>query len=221
MTSPTTKITVDIVSDVVCPWCYVGFKRLQLAMSAMEGTEFEIRWQPFELNPDMPEEGQDLQEHMSEKYGSTPAQSADSRQLLKAVGMSLGIEINHIPKARIVNTFRAHQLLHWAEHFGKAQSLMIAMFERYFGIGCNLNDIDELLKLATKVGLNSEDARKILEEGTFATVVRQKEAVWLQRGVRSVPTYIFNEKYALSGAREPGEIVAVLNQLLSESGPTA
>lgn len=212
-----TKITVDIVSDVVCPWCYIGFKRLQLALSAMEGTEFELRWQPFELNPDMPEEGQDLQEHMAEKYGSTPAKTADSRQLLKAVGMSLGIEINHLPKARIVNTFRAHQLLHWAEHFGKAQSLQIAMFERYFGAGCNLNDISELVKLAAKVGLSPEDAERILREETFRTVVRQKEAVWLQRGVRSVPTYIFNDKFALNGAREPGEIVATLRQLAETS----
>lgn len=212
-----TKITVDIVSDVVCPWCYIGFKRLQLAIAEMENTEFELRWQPFELNPDLPEEGQDLQEHMSEKYGSTPAQSADSRQLLKAVGMSLGIEINHVPKARIVNTFRAHQLLHWAEHFGKSQSLMIAMFERYFGYGCNLNDIDELVKLAGKVGLSTEDAERILREETFRTVVRQKEAIWLQRGVRSVPTYIFNDKFAFSGAREPAEIVATLRSL-GESG---
>lgn len=182
-------------------------------MSALEGTEFTLRWQPFELNPDMPQEGQDLQEHMAEKYGSTPAQSSDSRQLLKAVGMSLGIEINHVPKARIVNTFRAHQLLHWAESFGKMQSLQIAMFERYFGAGCNLNDIEELTKLASKVGLDPEVAAKILNEKTFELVVRQKEATWIQRGVRSVPTYIFNEKFALSGAREPNEIVALLEQL--------
>lgn len=207
------NVTIDIISDIVCPWCYIGFKRLQLAMSDLEGTEFTLRWQPFELNPDLPEEGQDLQEHMTQKYGSTAAQTADSRQLLKAVGMSLGIEINHVPKARIVNTFRAHQLLHWAESFGKNQSLQIAMFERYFGYGCNLNDIEELAKLAAKVGLDPEVATKILQEETFKVVVRQKEAVWLQRGVRSVPTYIFNDKFALSGAREPGEIVALLKEL--------
>lgn len=211
-----TKITIDIVSDVVCPWCYIGYMRLQKALSdTPEVLDIELRWHPFELNPDMPDEGQDLVEHIGEKYGSSPQQCSDSRQLLKAVGLTLGIEINHLEGQRIVNTFRAHQLLHWAGTQGKETELQMALFEGYFTHGRDLNDISVLSAAAAKVGLDRDEAVAVLEDGRFKHPVRVKEATWLQRGVRSVPTYVFNENYALAGAREPQEIRAVLGDLLA------
>ena len=207
-------ITIDIVSDVVCPWCLIGYKRLQRALADFPKQGFELRWHPFELNPDMPDEGQDLDEHIAEKYGKTPEQSADSRQLLKAVGLTLGAEINHFEGARIVNTFRAHQLLHWAGTQGKETELEMVLFEAYFAKGRDVNDIDVLKKAAAKVGLDPWEATAVLEDGRYKLEVRQKEASWLHRGVRAVPTFVFGEKFAMSGAREPGEIKAVLQQLL-------
>jgi predicted DsbA family dithiol-disulfide isomerase len=211
-----TKITIDIVSDVVCPWCLIGYKRLQRALQAFPDHDFEMRWHPFELNPDMPEEGQDLTEHIAEKYGRTADQSADSRQLLKAVGMSLGVEINHFPDQRIVNTFRAHQLLHWAETQGKQTELEMALFEAYFTKGQDVNDETVLKKAVARAGMDPWEAARVLEDGRFKLEVRQKQAGWLQRGVRAVPTFVFGEKFAMSGAREPAEIKAVLQDLLAK-----
>lgn len=212
----TTPITIDIVSDVVCPWCLIGYKRLQRALADFPKRKFEVRWHPFELNPDMPEEGQDLVEHITEKYGSTPSQISDSRQLLKAVGLTLGVEINQFEGGRIPNTFRAHQLLHWAGTLGKQTELELALFEGYFTHGRDLNDVTELKKAAAKVGLDPFEAGKILEDERYRLEVRQNEAAWLQRGVRAVPTFVFGEKFAMSGAKEPGEIKAVLQDLLDK-----
>jgi predicted DsbA family dithiol-disulfide isomerase len=214
MRSPT--ITIDIVSDVICPWCWIGYRRLQGALAGFPKHHFQLRWHPFELNPDMPEEGQDLVEHLAQKYGSSADQVADSRQLLKAVGLSLGLEINHFEGSRVPNTFRAHQLLHWAEGQDKQTELELALFEAYFTHGRNLNDPTELKKAAAKVGLDPWEAGKVLEDERFRLEVRQRQAGWLQRGVRSVPTFVFAEKFAMSGAREPAEIRAVLQDLIGK-----
>jgi predicted DsbA family dithiol-disulfide isomerase len=211
-----TTIPIDIVSDLVCPWCLIGYKRLERALDGFsKELSFDLRWHPFELNPDMPEEGQDLAEHIQEKYGSTPEQSADSRQLLKAVGLTLGVEINYLQGSRIVNTFRAHQLLHWAQPQGKQTELEMALFEAYFSQGRNLNDVMVLKQAARKVGLDAEEAEAVLQDGRYKHEVRVKEAGWLQRGVRAVPTFVFGEKFAMSGAREPAEIRALLQRLVA------
>lgn len=213
MSSP---ITIDIVSDVICPWCLIGYKRLQRALTGFPKRKFQIRWHPFELNPEMPEEGQDLVEHLAEKYGSNASQVADSRQLLKAVGLTLGVEINHFEGSRVPNTLRAHQLLHWANIQGKQSQLVMALFEAYFTHGRDLNDLEVLKQEAARVGLDPAEAEKVLTEETYRLEVRQLEAVWLQRGVRAVPTFVFGEKFAMSGAKEPDEFRAVLQDLLEK-----
>lgn len=213
MSSP--KITIDIVSDVVCPWCLIGYKRLKRALMDYPKLKFELRWQPFELNPDMPDEGQDLYEHIGEKYGKSRSEVDDSRQLLKAVGLSVGADIHHFENARVVNTFRAHQLMHWAGLNGKATELALVLFEAYFSNGRDVNDIDVLKKAAAKVGLDAWEAGTLLEDGRYKLDVRKRQAMWLQRGVQAVPAYIFGDNFGLSGAREPGEIKAVIDQLLT------
>lgn len=210
------KISIDIVSDVVCPWCLIGYKRLEKALEQFKDRDFEIRWHPFELNPDMPEAGQDLVEHMVEKYERTPEQISDSRQLMQAVGLTLGVEINHLRDSRIVNTFRAHQLLTWAATQGLQTELEMALFEAYFAHGRNLNDIEVLKITAGKVGLDPWEAEKVLKEERYRLETRQKEAMWLQRGVQVVPTFVINETFAMSGAQEPDYIKAVLDDLLGK-----
>ena len=208
------KITIDIVSDIVCPWCLIGYRRLSRALADYPKLSFELRWHPFELNPDMPDEGQDVYEHIGEKYGKTREQVDDSRQLLKAVGLSVGVDINQFENARVVNTFRAHQLMHWAGLQGKETALALVLFEAYFTHGRDVNSIDVLKKAAAKVGLDAWEAAALLEDGRYKLDVRKREAMWLQRGVQAVPAYVLADNFGLSGAREPGEIKAVIDQLL-------
>lgn len=207
------QLSIDLISDLVCPWCYIGHLRLKQALKQIPQFQVTLRLQPFELNPDMPEEGQNLGEHMIEKYGRTLEQSGDSRQLLKAIGLTLGIEFSSSPQARIVNTLRAHQLLAWAETQNKEHELILALFAAYFSDDRDLNSVAVLKNIASKVGLDSHEAGIILEKEQYRLPVRKREAHWLQRGVQSVPTFIFNEQFAISGAREPGELQAVIEDL--------
>ena len=135
------KLEVDIVSDVVCPWCIIGYRQLQKALDMMPG-EFavDIRWHPFELNPGMPPEGQDVGEHLAQKYGTSPEQSQAARSRLTSLGDSLGFKFDYSPGMRMVNTFRAHQLLHWAAEQGLQTPLKLALFETFFKFRSNCVD---------------------------------------------------------------------------------
>lgn len=207
-------LTIDIVSDVVCPWCVVGYKRLQKALAKFPDLDVQVAWHPFELNPGMPEEGQDLTEHIAEKYGSTPEESESNRAYLAEIGRSLDFTIKFEDGARIVNTFKAHQLLHWAGLQGKQTELDMALFEAYFSDNKNVNDIGVLLDAVEQAGLDRTEAGKVLEDQRFAAVVREKEQYWLSQGVRAVPTMVFNGRYAVSGAREPDELAEVIERSL-------
>ncbi len=207
-------LTIDIVSDVVCPWCVVGYKRLQQALAQFPDLEVELTWHPFELNPGMPEEGQDLTEHIAEKYGSTSAESASNRAYLAEIGRSLDFTIKFDEGSRIVNTFKAHQLLHWAALEGNQTELDLALFEAYFSHNKNVNDLDVLLQAVQQAGLDREQARSVLEDQRYAATVREKEQYWLSQGVRAVPTMVFNGRYAVSGAREPDELKEVIERSL-------
>lgn len=207
-------LTIDIVSDVVCPWCVVGYKRLQRALAEFPDLDVQLAWHPFELNPGMPEEGQDLTEHIAEKYGSTAAESASNRAYLAEVGRSLDFTIKFEDGARIVNTFNAHQLLHWAGLEGKQTELELALFEAYFSRNENVNDLAVLLGAVEAVGLDRAEAGRMLEDRRYAAVVREKEQYWLGQGVRAVPTMVFNGRYAVSGAREPEELAEMIERSL-------
>ncbi|GAA6206730.1 DsbA family oxidoreductase [Cognatishimia sp. WU-CL00825] len=211
-------LRIDIVSDIMCPWCIVGFKQLEQALTATKITA-EIYWHPFELNPDMAASGQDLAEHLAEKYGSTPEQSAEVRGRLSSLGEDLGFVFKFNPESRIYNTFQAHQLLHWAGEHGVAHALKQALFEAYFSDGKDMSEIEVLVDEAGKVGLDRGEARAVLLENRYAHVVREMERFWQSRGITGVPAMIFDSKHLVTGAQGVENYIKILQRVLQESVP--
>jgi len=212
-------ITVDIVSDVVCPWCIIGYKKLEKAMQQFEGkARFELAWHAFELNPSMPPEGQDISEHMAQKYGATPEQSKANRERLRNAGSELDFEFSYGDKMRMVNTFDAHRLLHWAGETGKQTALKLALFKAHFTDGKDVSDHDTLVSVAASVGLDEKRARDLLSTNLFAEEVRATEAEWQDRFITGVPAFIFNKKFMVPGAQEADVFANIIeNKLLKEA----
>jgi predicted DsbA family dithiol-disulfide isomerase len=206
-------LQIDIVSDVVCPWCIVGFKQLEKAIE-QTGVSVAIKWHPFELNPDMAAEGENLREHIMRKYGSTSEQSQEARQKLTDLGAGLGFEFRFTDEMRMVNTFKAHQLLHWAGPEGKEHPLKMALFEAYFQDRKDLNDNEVLAGVAESIGLDRAAALKVLEDEMFAEVVRQEETFWTQNGVQGVPAVVFDRRHLITGAQGVENYTAILKQLV-------
>jgi predicted DsbA family dithiol-disulfide isomerase len=220
MTTPPAKIRIDIVSDVVCPWCVIGYKQLQEALSRLEGeVEAEIHWHPFELNPMMPPEGQELREHMGQKYGTNRQQSDAARERLAKAGNALGFSFNFYEGQRIYNTFLAHQLLKWAEQQGKESELELALFESYFSQQENVGEEKVLAEVASRVGLDQAEAAAVLEDGRYAAEVREHQRFWLSKGIQAVPSFILDRRYLIPGAQDPDVFVAALEKLSEEEAP--
>ena len=194
------SIRIDIVSDVVCPWCAVGYGQLRLALEET-GAVAEIAWRPFELNPDMPPEGQDLGEHIARKYGSSPAESAKARARLTELGAELGFTFDYADGMRMVNTFQAHQLIHWAGTHAAAHGMKMALLAAYFTHRRDVSDPVVLADLAGEIGLDSAEAAATLADARFADAVRTEEQFWVSRGIHAVPTMVFQDRYAATGAR--------------------
>ena len=214
MAASPAQIRIDIVSDVVCPWCIVGFKQLQEALSRLDGeVEAEIHWHPFELNPMMPSEGQELREHMGQKYGTNRQQSDGARDRLAQIGESLGFSFNFYEGQRIYNTFLAHQLLKWAEQQGKQSELEMALFESYFSKQEDVGDEKILAKVAGRVGLDEEEAAAVLEDGRFAGDVREHQRFWLSKGIHAVPSFILDRRYLIPGAQDPDVFVTAMTRV--------
>lgn len=209
MTQP---IRVDIVSDVVCPLCVIGY--FQLAKAAYEtGIEIEVHWHPFELNPQMSEAGENLREHLAAKYGTSPEDSKRARVRLTEMGAGLGFTFNYADEMRMVNTFRAHQLIDWAGEKGCANKAKLALFEAFFTQREDLNDPSVLAELAHGIGLDREAAFDMLSSGGKAKLVRQKEQFWTSRGVAGVPAMIFQRRHLVSGAQGETNYTRILRHL--------
>lgn len=206
------EIRVDIISDVMCPWCIIGYLQLEQAMR-QTGIGVGLRWHPFELNPEMPPEGQNMTEHIVQKYGSTPEKSARSRDQITALGAQLGFTFNFGPDSRMVNSFRAHQIIDWAEGHGAQHQMKMALFAAHFTEGRDVNDTGVLTDLAAAVGLDPSAAKDALDGQTHAAPVRQKQQFWIQQGVQGVPAMVFNQKYLVTGAQGAEGYASALTQL--------
>ncbi|MCA0928657.1 DsbA family oxidoreductase [Ruegeria profundi] len=213
---PRPTVQVDIVSDVVCPWCIVGFLQLDQAL-LQTNTQARIRWHPFELNPAMPSEGQNLREHIMEKYGSTPDQSQQARQQLTKLGAELGFAFNFDDDSRIMNTFSAHQLLDWAETQGRQHPLKMALFKAYFTDQKDISEVDTLLSAVSEAGLDAEAAQSVLESGQQASSVREKQEFWTSRGISGVPSMVFGGKYLVTGAQGVDAYRQILHRCMAEA----
>ena len=216
MTTPQNTLRIDIVSDVVCPWCVIGYRQLATALEA-SGTPHEIHWHPFELNPNMPTEGQNLQDHVAEKYGTTKAQSADSRVRMTEVGAEVNFKFHFADDMRMHNTFNVHQLLHWANQQERTHDLKQALFAAHFTHGRNLSDDSVLADVAAEIGLDRSEALAVLEDQRFAADVRAAEKVWLDEGIQGVPAMIFNNRHLITGAQGVENYSRVLQELAKEN----
>ncbi|SJM37786.1 DSBA-like thioredoxin domain protein [Psychrobacter pasteurii] len=205
-------LRIDIVSDIVCPWCVVGYRQLAEALKQTH-TAHEIHWHPFELNPDMPEEGQNLREQIMEKYGSSQQESDASRVRITEAGAEVGFEFNFTDDTRMHNTFKAHQLLNWAADYGLKHELKQALFAAHFTDNRNISDEEVLADIAEDVGLDREQALAVLADQRYAEVVRTAEQQIQQQGIQSVPAVIFNQRHLVSGAQGVENFKSILNQL--------
>ena len=198
----TALLRIDFISDVVCPWCVIGWKALEQALAnAADVATAEVHFQPFELNPAMPPEGQDVAEHVAEKYGSNPARSAATRDLIRANAAALGFEMRSQPGGRIWNTFDCHRLLHWAGQEGVQADLKMALFTAYFTHGRNPGDAAVLVAAAVSAGLDADGARRVVESDAYASDVRRDEAFWRREGISAVPAIVIDRKYLISGGQ--------------------
>ena len=209
----TEGIRVDIVSDVVCPWCIIGYKQLERALKET-GLGADIHWQPYELNPNMAPEGENLREHLAAKYGTLPEGSRKARANLTALGAELGFTFNYADDMRMVNTFRAHQLIHWAETLGRAHDMKMALFGAFFTHRRDLNDPQVLADTAAEIGLEHDDALAVVSDERYAQAVREIEHAWISRGVHGVPAMIFDKRYLLTGAQGVDNYASVLRQVV-------
>ncbi|ATA57738.1 disulfide bond formation protein DsbA [Variovorax boronicumulans] len=204
----TAHLKIDFVSDVSCPWCAVGLGSLEAALKrvAPEVTA-ELHFQPFELNPQMPPEGQDTFEHLNQKYGSSREQQAQAREAIRQRGAAVGFEFSAGGRPRVYNTFNAHRLLHWAELEDpvKQVALKKLLLKAYFTDSQNPSDTDVLVRAATEAGLDAARAREILAGDEFAAETRERERLYTDAGIHSVPAIIINDQHLISGG-QPVEV---------------
>ncbi len=212
MTAP---LKIDFVSDIACPWCAVGLFSLEKALERLQDqVSAELHFQPFELNPDMAPGGQDLGEHLTQKYGSTPEQQAQIRETIAARGAEVGFAFAPGGRGRVYNTFDAHRLLAWAQGQGAGAQhrLKKALLRAYQGRAERIEDHEVLLAVVAEAGLNETAARDVLESGAYADKVRAVEQLYPRAGIRSVPAVIVNDQYLISG----GQPVEVFEQSLRQ-----
>lgn len=212
-----TTIKLDFISDVVCPWCIIGYKRLQQAMNELGiQNQIEIQWQPFELNTDMPAEGENLTQHISRKYGSTPEEGKRTADQITELGAEMDFKFDFFDGMRIVNTRDAHSLLDYAKDHGKQTELQLRLFDAYFNQRKDISDRQILVQELKLIGLNSDEALLQLENNEALERVKTTENFWRDQGVSSVPTIVFNRTSALTGAQPVNVYKKVLTQLLTE-----
>lgn len=210
------SMRIDFVSDVACPWCAVGLASLQQALkNSADAVQATLHFQPFELNPDMPAEGEDIGEHLGRKYGSTPEQRARIQATIRERGAAVGFAFNPDGRGRIVNTFNAHRQLHWAglEGADKQLALKRALLEAYHGRAERVDHDAVLLAAVRAAGLDEARARQILAGEEFADAVRAAERRWQMAGIQSVPAVVINQRHLISGGQPPEVFEQALRQI--------
>ncbi|QIR15928.1 DsbA family oxidoreductase [Shewanella aestuarii] len=211
------KIKLDLVSDIVCPWCIVGYKNLTKAINELGLQEqVELEWQPFELNSNMPPEGENLREHIMRKYGSTREQSDQARANLRAKGQEIGFTFNFSDDSKMVNTFDAHILLDFAKEHGKQTDLKLALFAAYFTDQQDVSNHQVLAAIVAGVGLDADQAMARLSQPEYRQHTRQQIQYWQGLGVSSVPTVVFNRSSAMNGAHPVESFKQVLSELVAK-----
>jgi predicted DsbA family dithiol-disulfide isomerase len=207
---------IDFVSDVACPWCAVGLYSLERALDRLgDSVPVEIRFQPFELNPDMPPEGEETVPYLAKKYGTSPEEIAQRREFIRQRGAAVGFTFGERP--HVWNTFDAHRLLHWAALEGRQRELKRALLIAYHTNAENPSAPEVLLRVAGEVGLDAGRARAILESDEYADDVRERQRFYRELGINSVPSMIIDDRHLIQGGQPPEVIEQALRQLAAES----
>ena len=215
-----TPLRIDIVSDVVCPWCIIGYRQVQMALEMLDQpVAAETWWHPFELNPNMAPEGEDTAEHIARKYGSTPEQSRANRQRLSDIGESVGFAFNYGDGMRIYNTFNAHKLLtvFGAERGWQAQTaLKMALFKAYFQERRDVSDKAVLAEIAAQQGMDATVAEAWMLDESLTQTVRSEQRQWLDENITGVPAIIFDQKFMVPGAQSAETFAGVIAKVLAK-----
>ncbi len=213
-------LRIDIVSDVVCPWCIIGYKQIEKALALLpDPVAAEFHWHPFELNPDMPPEGEDAAEHIARKYGRSAEDGKAARNHIKSTAEALGFPFGDMGARRIYNSFNAHKLLTRAgELFGcQVQTkLKLALFSAYFQKGRDIGDIAVLLDAAEEAGIVRETAAEWIFDDALSGTVRAEEQYWIGENITSVPAIIFDGKYMVPGAQSAETFAQVIGKVLEK-----
>ena len=208
-------LKIEIVSDIVCPWCVIGFRNLKTAMEELQSElKFEVFWKPYELHPEIPQEGYDKKLYMQQKFGSSNARSPYEE--ITKVGRSVGFEFNFSKTERIPNTFMAHRLLWKAEHCNLQTELSEALFKAYFTDGLNIGSKEILSNISHSVGMNKENTISFLESKEGGQEVADLEMDFIERSIGAVPTYFINDKYIIQGGQEPETFVSFLRKIIQK-----
>jgi len=210
----TVPLRIDFVSDVVCPWCAIGLASLEQALERLRGeVQVELHFRPFELNPQLGAEGEDVAGHLLKKYGMSTADLAASQETIRQRGAALGFTFDMDKRRRIYNTFDAHRLLHWAGLEGKQAELKHALLRAYFTEGLDVSDHATLVQVAESVGLSKERARAILDTAEYAEEVRAEERFFIDNGIQAVPAIIIEQRHLISGGQPVEAFENALRQI--------
>lgn len=216
-----TPIKIDFVSDIACPWCAVGLASLEQAIERLgDEVSISLHFQPFELNPDMPPEGEDILAHLMRKYQITAEQVAQNHEHIRERGAAVGFSFNLEGRKRTYNTFNAHRLLHWAAEIGGADAqrrLKWRLLSAYFSEGADPSSHEALLAAVDQTGLNVTQAAEILNGDSWRDEVRQQQQFYLSQGIHSVPAVIINDRYLVQGGQPPEAFEQALRQIVAES----
>ena len=208
-------LKIEMISDVICPWCMIGLRELERALARMgDAVEANFHFQPYELDPARPLEGISIGEIYKSRFGKTYAEMAEQRAHVSDRAANVGFTMNMTENSRIYNTFDAHRLLHWAELQGKQLALKHALFAAHFTDGRNISDYDTLADIASSVGLDAGEAGKVLMDGIYADDVRRAEQHWRSAGVQSVPGFVVNGKHYISGGQTADAFETMLRKII-------
>ncbi|WP_213994672.1 DsbA family oxidoreductase [Arsukibacterium sp.] len=213
-----TTLKIDLVSDIACPWCAIGYARLQQALSSLPELDIELEWHAFELNPDKSAPQEPILPALSRKYGRSEDEMRAAQASMMNIASELGLNFDKMQQRYTCNTFDAHRLVKWAATENKATKMKLALFDAYFGEAKDVADKAVLVACAAQAGMDKAEARRILDTDDFANTVSEDIAKYQQAGISSVPAFIINNKYLISGAQEPAQLIQALQQIAGESG---
>ncbi|MDR7334499.1 DsbA family oxidoreductase [Roseateles asaccharophilus] len=211
---------IDFISDIVCPWCAIGLYSLEAAAARIPGLELDLHFHPFELNPGMAPEGQEIEEHLAQKYGASPAALAGTRAAIRERGAALGFDFRMEARSRIYNTRDAHRLLHWVdEAYGGARqrTLKVALLKAYFTDGRDVSDRAVLLELATAAGLPEAETRELLASDRYDADVSAAEAQVHGQGIHAVPAIVINQRHLIQGGQSVEVFEKLLRQVMADA----